>query len=173
MCTFYNRLYCSQFIFAFLKPLLQPCCHGDDLITVLCPGFRRVAHRDAVVAFARGAHALPVACAWLIELHGWTVLQGDKRAGTWERHTQFECICTFFSWVTQASSVSQHALGLQVQKTPWSPAVFTTPNTLIWCPEKLWDTPRTLIKTHITFLVWLRSEQRDNIVSYNRDFSPS
>lgn len=85
ICIFYKHPDCSLFIFAFLKPLLKPCCQSDDFIAMLRPGFRWVAHRDAVIAFACRAHALPVACARLIELHGWSVLQGDKRAGTWER----------------------------------------------------------------------------------------
>lgn len=74
----------SLYIFAFLKHILQPGCQSDHLITVVHSGFRGVAHRDAVIAFACRAHALPVACAGLIELHGWTVLQGDEKAGTSE-----------------------------------------------------------------------------------------
>lgn len=85
ICIFPKHPDRSLFIFALLEPFLQPRRHSDHLIAVLRPGFGRVARGDAVVAFARGAHALPVACAWLIELHGRTVLQGDKRAGTWER----------------------------------------------------------------------------------------
>lgn len=81
---FFENPDCSLLIFAFLKPLLRPFRHSDHLITTLCPGFRRGAHGDAVIGFACWAHALAVACARLIELHGWTVLPGDKRAGTWE-----------------------------------------------------------------------------------------
>lgn len=64
----------SLHLLAFLKHLLQPCCQGNDLEAVVRRGFGRVAHGDAVVAFACWTHAFPVAGAWLIELHGRTVL---------------------------------------------------------------------------------------------------
>lgn len=60
----------SLLIFAFLHSR----CHGDGLVTVLRPGVGRVSRGDAVVAFPRRAHTLPVAGARLIELHGRPVL---------------------------------------------------------------------------------------------------
>lgn len=68
-------------IVAFLKAFIHPCCHRDNLVAVLRPGFRWVSNRYAVINFACWAYALAIAYARLIELHGGTVLQGDKKHG--------------------------------------------------------------------------------------------
>lgn len=74
-----NILSSSLLLLAVLEALVGPRCHGDHLVGVLRARLGRVSRGDAVVAFARGAHALAVARARLIELHGGSVLRGHGR----------------------------------------------------------------------------------------------